>query len=206
MIVSRIGMSPSGDLLVYDSDMPKKIYLDAQQLLEDSFELGVRIVESGFRPDFIVAIWRGGAPVGIAVQEMLSVAGIASDHIAIRTASYGQSIDARRPRVKVYGLDYLVDRVDAEHSLLLVDDVFDTGHTIDTIIDKLHRDARLNTPEDIRVAVPWYKPGRNQTHRIPDYYLHETEDWIKFPHSLEGLSAAEIQSHRPDIWDIVKPV
>ena len=47
------------------------------------------------------------------------------------------------------------------------------------------------------VAVPYYEPSRNCTGRVPDYHLHETEQWIKFPHSLEGLSAEEIARHRP---------
>ena len=44
--------------------------------------------ESGFRPNYIVGVWRGGAPIGIAVQELLDVLGVKSDHIAIRTSSY----------------------------------------------------------------------------------------------------------------------
>ena len=63
--------------------------------------------------------------------------------------------------------------------------------------------ARRNAPDDIRVAVPWYKPARNLTDRVPDYYLHETAQWIKFPHSLEGLSEAEIQEHRPELHEIL---
>lgn len=45
----------------------EKHYLDAQQLLEDSFRLGMRVLESGYRPTFILAVWRGGAPMGIAI-------------------------------------------------------------------------------------------------------------------------------------------
>ena len=48
-----------------DHQVSDKQYLDAQTLLEDSFRLGAEIYRSGFRPTFIVAIWRGGAPIGI---------------------------------------------------------------------------------------------------------------------------------------------
>ena len=68
--------------------MEKKLYLTAQELLNDSFELGLRIFKSGFKPSFIIAVWRGGTPVGIAVQEMLDHLGVKTDHIAIRTSSY----------------------------------------------------------------------------------------------------------------------
>ena len=44
-----------------------------------------------------------------------------------------------------------------------------------------------------------------QSSRTPDYYLHETDAWLKFPQSLEGLTNEEIQQHRPQIWEILKP-
>lgn len=183
--------------------MSEKIYLQAQDLLSDAVRLGAMVINSGFKPSFIVGIWRGGTPIGIAVQEVLAWAGIQTDHIAIRTSSYGHTIDQRGQHVRVHGLDYLVERVNAEDGMLLVDDVFDTGYTIQAIIENLRRKARLNTPHKIRVAVPWYKPKRNQTDRIPEYYLHETEQWIKFPHSLEGLSDDEIKKFRPEIWEVL---
>ena len=66
----------------------KKTYIQADKLLEDSFLLAWKIYESGYLPNYIVGVWRGGAPIGIAVQEFLDVIGIQSDHIAIRTSSY----------------------------------------------------------------------------------------------------------------------
>ena len=76
------------------------LYIGAQELLEDAFELGARVFESGFRPSFIVAIWRGGAPIGIAVQELLDYLGVETDHIAIRTSSY---TGHRRPGIRGAG-------------------------------------------------------------------------------------------------------
>jgi hypothetical protein len=52
--------------------------------------------------------------------------------------------------------------------------------------------------------VPYYKPGRNQLDHAPDYYLHETEGWLKYPHSLEGLDKDEIKQHRPEIYEVIK--
>ncbi len=183
--------------------MSEKLYLDAQQLLEDSFALAAKVVKSGFRPTFIVAVWRGGAPMGIAVQELLAFHGIESDHIAIRSSSY-QGIDQQAREVRVFGLNYLVKNVRQSDRLLIVDDVFDTGRSIDAIIDDLQRKARRNTPHDIRVAVPYYKPSRNESSRTPEYFLHETTQWLKFPHSLEGLSAEEVRENRPALFDILQ--
>ncbi len=189
--------------------MTEKLYLDAQQLLEDSFALAARVFSSGFRPSFIVAVWRGGAPMGIAVQELLAYRGIDSDHISVRAASY-RDIDKQADHVQVYSMNYLVRKITAEDRLLIVDDVYDTGRSVEAIIDTLKEKTRRNVPHDIRVAVPYYKPSRNKTGRAPDYFLHETDQWLKFPHSLEGLTREEVRQHRPHLADIidgyVKPV
>jgi hypoxanthine phosphoribosyltransferase len=181
----------------------EKLYLSAQGLLEDAFRLGAMVLESDFRPSFIVAIWRGGVPIGMAVQEFLDYFGIQTDHIAIRTSSYS-GIDGRAPTVRIHGTSYLIKNLQYDDRLLIVDDVFDTGYTIQALIEHLREKARLNTPKEIRVAVPYYKPTRNQTELVPDYYLHETERWIKFPYSLEGLTEEEIENKRPEIHEIIK--
>jgi len=181
----------------------EKLYLSAQGLLEDSFRLGAEVIKSGFEPSFITAIWRGGAPIGIAVQEIIEYYGVPCDHICIRTSSYA-GIDGRAQSVSVHGMNYLVKNIQHHDRLLIVDDVFDTGHTIAAVIAHLQEKTRLNCPHDIRVAVPYYKPSRNQTERVPDYFLHETEQWLKFPHSLEGLDDAEIATHRGALHTILR--
>jgi len=182
--------------------MVEKLYLDAQTLLEDSFELAAQVYASGFRPSFILAVWRGGAPMGIAVQELFAKLGVETDHIAIRTSSY-HAIDNQSATVQVYSINYLVKKITSDDRLLIVDDVFDTGRSIEAIISKIRQKARKNTPDDIRIAVPYYKPSRNQTNRVPDYFLHETEAWLKFPHSVEGLSVEEVKSYRPKLYEIL---
>lgn len=177
-----------------------KVYISAQQLLEDSFELALKIYECGFKPDYIVGVWRGGAPVGIAVQELLHVLGVESDHIAIRTSSY-TGIGQRDKHVQVHGLTYLIKRVESHQKLLIVDDVHDSGLSINQTIIELERACKKNTPE-IRVATPYFKPGNNKTERTPDYYLHKTDDWLVFPHEIDGLSPEEIRENRPELAKI----
>ncbi len=185
------------------NDSMAKTYLTAQGLLEDSFRLAAKILASGFQPTFMIAVWRGGVPMGIAVQEFLEFHGIQTDHIAIRTASYS-GIDQQAREVKVFGLNYLVKNVRHDDRLLIVDDVFDTGRSVAAIMSELKRKARLNTPEDIRIAVPYYKPERNEVEFEPDYFLYETGAWLKYPHSLEGLTNTEIKENRPAIYEIIK--
>lgn len=181
--------------------MIEKVYLSAQDLLEDSFRLGLEIYKSGFRPDFIVGVWRGGTPVGIAVQEILDNLGVKTDHISIRTSSY-VGIGERGKEVRVHGLDYIIRNVNAPDSLLIVDDVFDSGLSVKAVIDTLKEKARLNTPGDIRIATPWFKPANNQTDLEPDYYLHKSDDWLVFPHELNGLDREEMLQNKPGLREI----
>ena len=55
--------------------MTNKVYLSAQQLLEDSFALGAQVIASGFRPTFMIAIWRGGTPYAMTGAFLVDVDG-----------------------------------------------------------------------------------------------------------------------------------
>ena len=179
----------------------EKLYIGANELLEDSFKLAWKVFESGYRPNYIVGVWRGGAPVGVAVQELLDILSVPSDHISIRT-SYYSSMGKRKDNVQVYGLSYLIEKLESEDSLLIVDDVYDTGKSISQIIIDLQKACKRNTPE-IRVATPYFKPDKNLTDNVPDYYLHETNKWLVFPHELDGLSIEEIEENKPELKDLI---
>src|ERR1044072_7296401 len=99
-------------------------------------ELAMRIVRSGFKPTFLVAVWRGGAPIGIAVQETLEYHGIHADHIAIRTSAYN-GIDQQAKVVRVHAIDCLVSRLSFEDQLVIIDDVFDSGRSLEAVIVEL---------------------------------------------------------------------
>ncbi len=173
-----------------------KLFISAESLLRDSLELGAMIVRSGFRPSFLVGVWRGGAPIGIAVQEVLDYHGIQSDHIAIRTSSYSR-MGQQDKVVRVHALDYLVSRLSADDRLLLIDDVFDSGRSLEAAIDELARRCRRNLPAQIRIATAYYKPARNRSRLKPDYFVRETDRWLVFPHELQGLTRAEILANKP---------
>ena len=182
-----------------------KKYITADELLLDSFRLGVMIHNSGFKPDFIVGVWRGGTPVGIAIQEIMAYLGNESDHIAIRTSSY-IGIDNQSKEVRVHGIDYLISNMNAEDKLLVVDDVFDSGRSIKAILDTLNEKARKNIPHDVRMAMPWYKPERNIIGIEPDYFIHETDDWLVFPHEMDGLTEKEIFTNKKNMREILDQV
>jgi len=181
-----------------------KIYISAQQLMEDSLELGRQVLESGFRPNFIVGVWRGGTPVGIAVQELLDFYGVETDHISIRTSSYvGMQNRDEKNDVRVHGMSYLTRQMNYDDSLLIVDDVFDTGLSVKAVIDYMRTRSRRNMPQDVRVATAYFKPSRNRTDFKPDYCAHTTDEWLVFPHELEGLTIDEIRKNKPHLVSVI---
>jgi hypoxanthine phosphoribosyltransferase len=173
-----------------------KEFISADSLLRDSLALGMQIVRSGFKPTFLVGVWRGGAPISIAVQEVLAFHGIECDLLPVRTCSY-TSIGQQAAEVRVHGIDELVSRLSCEDRLLLIDDIFDSGRSLEALIAELSRRCRGNMPAHLRIATVYYKPARNRTKLVPDFYLRATDDWLVFPHELKGLTREEILSSKP---------
>ena len=181
--------------------MDKK-FITAQELLEDSFRLAAKVYEDGFRPQFIVGIWRGGAPIGIAVQEYFDYKKVNTDHIAVRTSSY-YGINKQSKEITVHGLHYIIENANADDGLLIVDDVFDSGRSIEALISQMKKLTRNNMPKDVRIACPWYKPKNSKVDLVPDYYVHESTEWLVFPHELSGLTPEEISHGKKDLANIL---
>ncbi|MFQ5744415.1 MAG: phosphoribosyltransferase [Acidobacteriota bacterium] len=174
--------------------------IDPNAYLQDCFRLAELIWRDGYRPDFLVGLWRGGAPPGIVIQEFFRWKGQDPYHTAIRTQSlegvlFGDGFDIK-------GFEHVIDVVEAEHRMLLVDDLFDTGRTMYEVIRYLRRKARRNTPE-VRVAVVYYRPDRRRFLVGPHYYLHETRTMPIFPHRLTALTPEEIRAADPEIYEVL---
>lgn len=180
----------------------EKRFITAQELLEDSFRVAAKVFEDGFRPQFIVGIWRGGAPIGIAVQEYFDFKKVETDHIAVRTSSY-YGINQQSKEIKVHGLHYIIENANADDGLLIVDDVFDSGRSIEALINQMKKLTRNNMPKDVRIACPWYKPKNSKVDLVPDYYVHESTEWLVFPHELSGLTPDEIAHGKKDLVNIL---
>ena len=177
-------------------------FIAADELLRDSFQLAANIFEAGFRPDFLVGLWRGGSAVGIAVQEGLDYFGVKTDHIAIRTSyrgarSYSQMI-SNGDNIRVHGLQYLLENLCSHHSMLIVDDVYSTGSSVNAVLRQLQQKTRRNLPHDIRIATVWYRPSE-KTLRTPEYFVHETDDWLVLPYEMSGFSIQELKTNRPEM-------
>ena len=181
---------------------PTRSFLTEQEVIDQSFRLGANIYASGFRPSFIVGLWRGGSAVGIYVQECLQTLGVVSDHIAIRTSyqgapDYARQLHSATPDIQVHGTQYLLDTLSADDRLLIVDDVFATGRNMLAVLDHLKSRLRKNLPEAIRIACLYEKPTQRRVNLKPDFVLNQTDDWLVLPYEIQGLSLAEIKRHKP---------
>ncbi|MCX8173460.1 MAG: phosphoribosyltransferase family protein [Thermoplasmata archaeon] len=168
----------------------KKVFITPNKLYMDSFRLARKIYLSGFRPDFLIGIWRGGTPPGIVVHEYFRVKGIDPYHTAIKTQSYrGLKTTGE---VEIKGMEHVLRELSAEQKLLIVDDVWDTGITIKKVLEFIKERKGKNAPE-IKVGVVYFKKEKNQVDIVPDYYYKIINEWIVFPHELEGLTREEIR-------------
>ncbi len=190
----------------------QKRFVEEQDLLEDSYRLAVQIFTSGFRPDFIVGVWRGGSTVGIYVQECLQYLGVETDHIAVRTSyrgrdDYFRQLESGR-EMRAHGLQYLYENLNADDRLLIVDDVYSTGRNVEAVLNRLRATAKRNMPRDTRVAAPYYRPDPGGVDSGPDYYLHRSDDWLVLPYELTGISRDEMAACKPwilPLLDQLKP-
>ncbi len=173
------------------TDKSRKHFIGAEELLIDSFELGLQILEDGFRPDMLLVLWRGGSVVGMAIQELFSFAGLEIEHLPIKTSHY-EALGRAKPEVSVQSLDHLVGSIRQAGQLLIVDDVVDTGRSVEAVIETLERTSAFEQPKEVRVASIWNKPSMSVTGRMPNYFLYSTDQWLVFPHEMEGLKAEEL--------------
>ncbi len=188
-----------------------KRFLDEETLILDAFRLGVQIFESGFRPSFIVGIWRGGSAIGIYVQECLQTLGVQTDHISLRTSyqgqpSYGAMLAQAGTGIRVHGLQYLLESLNVDDSLLLVDDVFSSGRSVEAVLKRLEVNLKRNMPKQVRIATLWERPAFRQTDFRPDFVLRQTDDWLVFPYELSGLTREEIAEHKPFVLPFLMPL
>jgi hypoxanthine phosphoribosyltransferase len=131
--------------------------------------LAAQVRDDGFSPDLILAIARGGLLPGGALGYALGVKNTCAMSVEFYTG-VDQRLDV--PMVLPPTPD-LVDLSDAH--LLIVDDVADTGGTLEVVHD-------FCTPKvaEVRTAVLYEKP---RSVVKCDYVWRRTERWITFPWS-----------------------
>ncbi len=180
----------------YAEPMSEKIYLSANDLLLDSFRLGKQVLDSGWRPDVLIALWRGGTPVGVAVHELLLYYGVPTVHMAAKCQSYTGI--GQRGEVVFENTEALFAQIRPNHRVLVVDDIFDSGCTARAALNLL-----MPYAAEVRLATLYWKPNANVTDLRPHYHVRETDAWIVFPHELEGLTTDEIRKKDPALAELL---
>ncbi|MGI6495023.1 MAG: phosphoribosyltransferase [Kiritimatiellia bacterium] len=175
-----------------------KIYVSANRLTRDSFRLARMVYDSGWKPDLLIGIWRGGTPIAVAVHEFLRVKGLKLHHIAMKCSSYAGMSRLDSP-VNFEYCEEILDSIAPDTRVLLVDDVFDSGRTMKACSMRLRA-----IPADVRIATVFWKPDENLTDIQPDFYVNALNNWIVFPHELEGLSDEEIRIKDPVVSALLR--
>lgn len=175
--------------------MKEKKFISARELLILSFDLARRIWDSGYRPTHLLGIWRGGTPIAIAVEEFFFAAGHRCLHEPIKTSR--REKQGGGYEIEITGLDRLAEKMDRSSRVLFIDDIFDTGLTMEALV----RQTRKLSPHppEIKIATLFYKPAQNLTELAPDYYVDKTDAWLVFPHEISGLSPEELRENKPEL-------
>jgi len=147
--------------------MPKE-FISPSKLFNDSFLLARKIHDSGYRPDILLVLWRGGAPVGLVVHEFLSYKGIKVNQIVVKAESYSGIGNRRRLRIESFSAG--LSKIKKETRVLVVDDIFDSGETAKGIEERLSRKTK-----NIRIATLYLRQGCKTG---PDYYVRKVSTWV----------------------------
>lgn len=196
-----------------------KEFISFETVRNNSLKLARQIHEGGFEPDVVYVSLRGGAYVGNVMSEYFKVV-----HRGRRPVFYAAVVarsytDIReQDLVMVDGWTYSPEYLRSGDRVLLIDDIFDSGNTINHLVDIILRKGLPRS--DVRVAVHDYKirtylPDAHPVH--PDYYCRkhvierpEEDNWIHYmSHELVGLTDEEIAKnyrHDPEVAEILRTI
>ena len=166
-----------------------KLFIDSNQFYNLSLDLARKVEDSQYNPDAIVAISRGGCVPGMVIHEYLNYKNINCKYLVISAKSYDNNIQT--DKVFIDMSNYTQNCLKDCERILIVDDVFDTGMTIMNVSNYLYQIGLKS--DKFKVATPYYKPTKNKTTIIPDFYELTKEEWIVFPHELIGLTKKEVE-------------
>lgn len=186
----------------------------------DALKLAHRIFQDdGFVPDVIYTSLRGGAYMANVISEYYKVA--LKNHkpvlyAAVVARSYSDV--SQHSAIRIDGWTYSPDYLRAGDKVLLVDDIFDSGRTLNYLVGIL---LEKGVPrENIKVAVHDYKiyKWKEQLPVQPDYWCRKFEisnpeenNWINYnSHELVGLTHKELEEHfykpYPELREVLEPI
>lgn len=148
---------------------PDREILGWQEFGEASRELAIQVQGSGFVPDIVVAIARGGLLLAGSIAYALAVKSCGAINV-----EFYSGIEVRLDEPVL--LSPMLDTPSVSgQRVLLVDDVSDSGRTLAMVLALL-----VTAGADVRSLCLYSKP---QTVLEPDFVWRRTSKWIAFPWS-----------------------
>ena len=192
-----------------------KEFLSYEDVRNNALKLAKKIYEDGFMPDVIYVPLRGGAYMGNVFSEFFKLVNTKDRPVFYAAVVARSYTDIRkRGRIRIDGWTYDPEYLRSGDKVLFVDDIFDSGRTLNHLVECI---LEKGVPrEDVRIAVHDYKmTSYKDTLPIrPDYWwrkmiVEKPEDdvWIHYlSHELEGLTDEEIRDQYlakdPDLAEV----
>ena len=150
-----------------------------EQIYGMLISLAVQVRKSGFKPEVIVGVSRGGWPPARIMSDLLE-----NQNLANMKVVFYKNIGVRNKRPVI--TQPVTSKVSGKR-VLVVDDVSDSGHSLRAVANHLRRRGA----REIRVCTLYVKPD---SVFVPDYYTRKTSKWIIFP--WERLEAVRLLTKR----------
>lgn len=185
-----------------------KEFLKYESVRNNALKLAKKIYDDGFIPDVIYCSLRGGAYMSNIISEYFKIlCKVKKFHPVLYAGVVARSYSdiAQHTKVFIDGWTYPPENLRPGDKILLIDDIFDSGRTINCLVETL-MNTRGIPREDIKVVVHDYKYFtyfKEQLPIQPDYYCRKFEiktpeenRWIHYlSHELVGLSKEELQEY-----------
>jgi len=196
-----------------------KEFLRYDTVRDNSLKLAARINADGFVPDVIYVSLRGGAYMGNVISEYFKAIRRGQRPVFYAAVVARSYTDIHtRDRVMIDGWTYSPDYLRSGDRILLVDDIFDSGRTVNHLVEVIMEKGIPR--EDIKIAVHDYKVRTFSEEMLPihpDYYCRkhiiespEHDDWVHYlSHEILGLSECEIDTYYsadPEVKEILKAI
>jgi len=183
-----------------------KEFVPYNVIRNNAIKLAYRIYSEGFVPDVIYVSLRGGAYMGNVMSEYFKIVRKESARPVFYAAVVARSYAgvSQREGIRIDGWTYSPEYLRAGDKVLIVDDIYDSGRTVNYLAEVILEKGLPR--QDVRIAVHDYKICEYRSERLaiaPDYWCRkrvvktpEDEVWIHYmSHELVGLSDAELEEH-----------
>ncbi len=136
------------------------------QIYQLLLNLACTVRKTGFKPEIIIGVSRGGWPPARVMSDLLEnpkLANVTAEFYIGVAETKGEPVITQPVSVSV-----------KSKKVLVVDDVADTGESLSLVRSHLEEQGAT----EVKTATIYYKPWSVM---IPDYYEKETRSWIIFP-------------------------